>query len=157
MGDYSYGVGLLLVMLIAVIGIVGLLFLIALMVAWRRFNSRQEQPPAKQPMPDIWQTGGDRLLNRIEKDSHPNRWPDGPEMEVGDAEDAGDGLDDDLPPGFPDGPETPDNFPSDDDDPDDLGDEPDDADGPDEPDDPDDPGDRPPASPRPRPPAGAAR
>ncbi|MEX0775188.1 MAG: hypothetical protein WD042_05680 [Phycisphaeraceae bacterium] len=131
----SQGMGLLLLVFITILGLLGIVLLVTIGLAWRRHMQRlARQRKREHFMPDIWQTGGDRLLSQIERESHPP-----------------------LPPNGPQSPEAPD-FPDDPNDDDQRDEEPgEDDDTPDEPDDPDDPGDRPRAPVKPRPPAGVAR
>jgi hypothetical protein len=54
--------GVLLLMLTTLLGLIGIMLVLLLGWTWRRFNARQQTPPAKRTrMPDIWQAGAARL------------------------------------------------------------------------------------------------
>jgi hypothetical protein len=63
--------GFLLLFLAALVGLVGLLLVAFLGMAWRRYNARLRDPPRKSPMPDIWQAGGERLVNDLDQSRLP--------------------------------------------------------------------------------------
>ena len=54
-----------LVLLIALLGILAIIIVCLLMVSWRRYNRRLANKPRHQPMPDIWQASGDRLMSKM--------------------------------------------------------------------------------------------
>jgi hypothetical protein len=84
-----------LLLLIALIGVLGLVLLALLAIAWRRYNARLRDPQHKTRMPDIWQAGGERLVNEIDQSQAPPPPPDGSPDESADDDSDDDDEDDD--------------------------------------------------------------
>ena len=60
--------GTTLLVVTTLLALVGLVTVMLLVMAWHRHNSRTRIPRQQPNLPDIWQTGGERLVARLDKD-----------------------------------------------------------------------------------------
>lgn len=60
--------GTTLLVVTTLLALVGQVTVMLLGMAWHRHDSRTRIPRQRPDLPDIWQTGGERLVARLDKD-----------------------------------------------------------------------------------------